>query len=320
MRKAFFEALFGQAEADARVTLVTADMGYRQVEEHAARRPRQFVNVGIAEQAMTGIAAGLAMVGRIAFTYSIANFPTLRCYEQIRNDVCYHNANVKIVTGGAGLAYGALGVTHHTGEDLALMRVLPNMTVVAPGDPWEAYEATRAATLHEGPVYLRIGRGGEGRVHAPGARFELGRAIRVREGSALGLVATGSMLESAVAIADELAKGGTDAAVLSVHTLKPLDEGAILGLARRVPLIATLEEHSIMGGLGGAVAEVLAEAGLVRPPLLKRFGFPPRFPSIVGGQEYLRAQVGLSREGILSELRALLDKSASITATPKGHP
>lgn len=311
MRKAFFKALYELAERDPRVTLVTADMGYTQVDGLAAARPSQFVNVGIAEQLMTGLATGLALEGRVAFTYSIANFPTLRCFEQIRNDACYHRANVKIVTGGAGLAYGALGVTHHTGEDLAAMRVLPNMTVVAPGDPWEAYEATLAAARTEGPVYLRIGRGGEPTLHKVGAKFELGKAIRLRDGADLALLSTGNMLETALLVADKLAEDGLRATVMSVHTLKPLDESAILHVATRVPLIATLEEHSITGGLGGAVAEVLAESGLREPPRLKRFGMATTFPSVVGSHDHLRRQAGLDAAAIRAELRTLAAKESS---------
>lgn len=311
MRKAFFQALYELADADPRITLVTADMGYNQVEALAKKHPKQFVNVGIAEQAMTGVATGLASRGRIAFTYSIANFPTLRCYEQIRNDACYHRANVKIVTGGGGLSYGALGVTHHTGEDLAAMRVLPNMTVIAPGDPWESYEATLAAAKHDGPVYVRIGRGGEPPIHKPGAKFELGRAIRVREGRDLAILATGNMLETAVRAAEALELDGLHATVLSVHTIKPLDEGAILNVATRVPLVATLEEHSIIGGLGSAVAELLAEAGLSRPPLFKRFGMPSSFPSTVGGTEFLRRSMGIDTTSVVAELRSLAAKAAN---------
>src|SRR5207245_8966920 len=165
MRNAFFRALYALAERDERVFLIVGDLGFGVVEPFAERFPGRFLNAGVAEQDMTGIAAGLALCGKIVFTYSIANFPTLRCFEQIRNDVCYHNANVKVVSVGGGLAYGALGVTHHATEDIAVMRTLPNMTIVAPADSIEAELATRALATQSGPAYLRLGRSGEPRVH-----------------------------------------------------------------------------------------------------------------------------------------------------------
>src|SRR5712691_8203679 len=183
MRPAFFRALPELAAADERVNLVVGDLGFGVVEPFVERFPARFFNAGVAEQNMTGIAAGLALSGKTVFTYSIANFPTLRCLEQIRNDVCYHRADVKVVSVGCGLAYGNLGVTHHASEDVAIMRALPNMTVVAPGDPIEARLGTRAVVALDGPAYLRLGRAGEPVVHADEPAFVLGRAITMREGS-----------------------------------------------------------------------------------------------------------------------------------------
>src|ERR1700693_796065 len=174
MRGAFFRGLLALAERDHRVNLIVGDLGFGVVEEFARRFPDRFLNAGVAEQNMTGIAAGMALSGKIVFTYSIANFPILRCLEQVRNDVCYHNANVKIVAVGGGLAYGSLGSTHHATEDLAIMRSLPRMVVVAPGDPVETEAATRAVVAHSGPCYLRLGRAGESRVHLGHIDFQLG--------------------------------------------------------------------------------------------------------------------------------------------------
>src|SRR5437879_2689318 len=165
MRGAFFETLIQLAARDPNVFLVVGDLGFGVTEEFSRRFPRQFLNAGVAEQNMTGIAAGLALSGKTVFTYSIANFPILRCLEQVRNDVCYHHANVKVVAVGGGFAYGSLGATHHATEDLAIMRALPAMTVVAPGDPEEAMAATEAVAAHDGPCYLRLGRPGERKVH-----------------------------------------------------------------------------------------------------------------------------------------------------------
>src|ERR1700674_158007 len=174
MRAAFFRALMDVASNDQRITLIVGDLGFGVVEPFAKQFPAQFLNAGVAEQNMTGVAAGMALMGRVVFTYSIANFPTLRCLEQIRNDVCYHRANVKIVALGGGFAYGALGMTHHATEDLAILRALPEMTVIAPGDPIETVHATRAIASTPGPVYLRLGRAGEAAIHTGPLEFQLG--------------------------------------------------------------------------------------------------------------------------------------------------
>src|SRR2546427_13117639 len=176
MRAAFFRTVLALAERDERVMLVVGDLGFGVVEPFASRFPARFLNVGVAEQNMTGIAAGLALSGKIVFTYSIANFATLRCLEQIRNDVCYHNANVKVVAVGGGLAYGALGSTHHATEDLAILRALPGLVVIAPGDPVEAELATHAVVEYQGPCYLRLGKAGEPIVHPARPKFRLGEA------------------------------------------------------------------------------------------------------------------------------------------------
>ena len=309
MRTAFIRALTDLAGQDRRITLVTGDMGFGVVEKFAQAYPEQFVNAGVAEQNMTGVAVGMALTGRIAFTYSIGNFPTLRCVEQIRNDVCYHVANVKVVTVGGGFAYGGLGISHHATEDLAIMRALPNMVVVAPGDPIEADAATRAVALRPGPSYLRLGRAGERAVHAAPLRFELGKAIIVREGGDLTLISTGGMLERAVRVADQLEADGIRVRVVSMHTLKPLDTDAVVRAAQETAAVVTLEEHSAIGGLGSAVAEVLAEAQIPRLRF-RRLALPSAFASTVGSQDYLRDAYGLSEQAIRSALRGLLAKQS----------
>jgi len=240
--------------------------------------------------------------GKVVFTYSIANFPTLRCLEQIRNDVCYHDANVKIVSVGGGLAYGAMSVTHHAVEDIGVMRCLPNLIVVAPGDPIEARAATRAVTAHPGPVYLRLGKAGEPVVHQGPIDFELGKAIPVRDGRDLTLVTTGGMLATAVHVADRLASDGIQARVLSMHTVKPLDADAVLAAASETGVVITLEEHSIVGGLGSAVAECLAERPDIRP-VFKRLGLPSAFSPYIGSQQYLLEKHGLSVEAVAAAVK-----------------
>ena len=303
MRTAFFDALMQLAERDSRVFLVVGDLGFGVTEPFAERFPERYLNAGVAEQNMTGVAAGLALSGKIVFTYSIANFPILRCLEQIRNDVCYHRANVKVVAVGGGFAYGSLGATHHATEDLAIMRALPAMSVVAPGDPYEAAAATEAVAAHDGPCYLRLGRAGEQTVHTRPIHFQLGKAIEVRQGGDLTMISTGGMLQTAVETADALSRKGLQARVLSMHTLKPLDTDAVLTAARETSAIFTLEEHSVIGGLGSAVAETLAESG-EREVVFKRFALPSVFACKSGTQEYLRAQYGLETDSLSSAIYA----------------
>jgi transketolase len=291
MRTAFIESLCDLAARDERVWLLTGDLGYSVLERFAGAYPGRYLNVGVAEQNMIGIAAGLARCGKIPFVYSIANFPTLRCLEQIRNDVCYHEGNVKIVAVGGGFVYGAQGYTHHGVEDLAVMRALPGMAVVAPGDPLEARLATTAIACREGPCYLRLGKANEPVVHQQLQSFEIGRAITVRPGRDVTLISTGGMLHETVQVAHRLAKQGIDARVLSMHTVKPLDVEAIARAAKETGAIVTVEEHRITGGLGSAVADVLAETQTVMPRF-RKFGVPDELYHRIGGQAYLRQLAG----------------------------
>jgi len=305
MRTAFLDTLYELAKADRRIVFVTGDLGFSVVEKFMEELPDQFVNAGVAEQNMTSLAAGMALMGKIALTYSIANFPTLRCLEQVRNDVCYHGANVKIVAVGGGFTYGAMGASHHATEELGVMRSMPGIVVVAPADPVEARAATRAIVAHPGPCYIRLGKAGEPNVHPGPIDFQLGRAIRVRDGKDLTLISTGGMLGTALAVADRLAERGVAARVLSMHTLKPLDEDAVRDAARETGAIATLEQHSVIGGLGSAVAEVLAETpgpGV----LFKRIGVPSAFSERVGSQKWLEQHHGLDEAGVLAQVETLL--------------
>jgi transketolase len=305
MRTAFLDTLYELAKADRRIVFITGDLGFSVVERFQAELPDQFVNAGVAEQNMTSLAAGMALMGRIALTYSIANFPTLRCLEQVRNDVCYHGANVKIVAVGGGFTYGAMGASHHATEELGVMRMMPGIVVVAPADPLEARAATRAIVAHEGPCYIRLGKAGEPNVHSGPVDFQLGRAIRVRDGRDLTLISTGGMLGTAVAVADRLGERGIAARVLSMHTLKPLDEDAVRAAAAETGAIVTLEQHSILGGLGSAVAEVLAETPGPRVRF-HRVGVPSAFSERVGSQRWLEQQHRLDEAGVLAQVEALL--------------
>ena len=302
MRDACIQALIGIARRDKRVMLLTGDLGFGVLTSFAETFPDQFLNVGVAEQNMTGVATGLALEGKIVFTYSIGNFPTLRCLEQIRNDVCYHNVNVKIVCIGGGFCYGPLGISHHATEDLAIMRVLPNMKVMAPGDLAETRRITQIAYETAGPCYLRLGRGGEPNIHKKTLKFFMGQGICLFPEGDVGLLSTGGILGNAVKVREILAGQGISASLHSVPFLRPLDHELIQHLAQTSRLVVTIEEHSIIGGLGGAVAEVLAELPGPKPPLL-RIGLRDGFSSEVGDQEYLRQIYGLSPDAIVRRVK-----------------
>jgi transketolase len=303
MRNAFVRALTDVALEDKRVVFLTADLGFKLFDDFARRCPGRFFNVGVAEANMTGLASGLAMEGKKPFIYSIVPFATLRCYEQIRNDLAYHEADVTVVGVGGGYSYGPNGPTHHALEDVGALRLLPNLTVVCPGDPHEAAAAVRLLSKRRGPAYLRLGRAGEPAVHPGPIELEHGRGLQIREGEDLAVIASGSMLATAAKAADLLGQQGVSCRLISMPFVKPLDAGLVLRLAREVGRIATVEEHSILGGLGGAVAEVLAESGVaVR---FRRFGARDAFAHECGEQEYHRRRNGLDAPALAAGLAAL---------------
>lgn len=299
MREAFVRALTKLAADDERVLLVNGDLGFGVLNDFIERFPNQYVNAGIAEQNMTAIACGSAMTGARAYTYSIGNFPTLRCLEQLRNDVCYHHSNVTVVAVGGGFSYGQLGVSHFATEDLAIMRSLPGMTVVAPSDPWQAHELTMQLYARGGPAYLRIDKGSAGLLSG---KVELGRARQIRGGRDAVLFTTGGILSEGLAAAETLAREGIELRIVDVHTIKPLDIDGVLEAARECGHVLTLEEHVVTGGLGSAVAETCAEAGLGLKSF-HRIGVGDVFPDIVGDQSYLRARFGLDAASVASVIR-----------------
>lgn len=315
MRTAFVQTLCEIARRDRNAILVTGDLGFGVLDEFAREFPSQYINAGVAEQCMTGLAAGLALEGKVVYTYSIGNFPSLRCLEQIRNDVCYHNANVKIVSVGGGFAYGVLGFSHHATEDLGVMRTLPNMTVVAPGDAIETEAATWNIHYTPGPCYLRLGRGGELAVHRTGALLRIDKAIRMHEGEDAILMATGGILANAYQARNTLSGDGLRVGFYSVPTIRPIDRESIWEAAQTAKLIVTVEEHSVIGGLGSAVAEVLAEMPDPRPRL-RLLGIESSCCSGVGDQAYLRAREGLSVESIVRTVRSTVAE----TLLPQQRP
>jgi transketolase len=299
MREAFVRALTELAAHDERILLVNGDLGFGVLTDFISRFPRQYVNAGIAEQNMTAIACGSAMTGARAYTYSIGNFPTLRCLEQLRNDVCYHHSDVTVVAVGGGFSYGQLGVSHFATEDLAIMRTLPGMTVVAPSDPWQAHELTMQLHARGGPAYLRIDKGKAG---LPAGEVKLGKVRQVRDGYDAVLFSTGGILSEGLAAADALAAEGIGVRVVDVHTIKPLDVDGVLDAARECGHIFTLEEHVVAGGLGSAVAEACADAGLALKSF-HRIGLGDAFPDVVGDQAYLRMRYGLDAVSVASLIR-----------------
>ena len=306
MRKAFNEELLKAARQDKRIHMILADIGYGEIEPFASEFPERFINCGVAEQNMTGVACGVALAGNIAITYSIANFPTLRCLEQVRNDVCYHNANVKIVIIGGGMAYGPLGVSHHSTEDLAIMRALPNLKVIAPCDIYEARSAVHAMLAYDGPVYYRCGYKGEKNLHSGPVNFEIGKALKLREGKDAAIIFTGTIGINAVQAADELEKQGYSIKLVSMHTVKPIDIAAVLDAAE-TGCVVTVEEHNICGGMGGAVAEALMDngAGNIR---FKRMALPDVNVCKIGSEEWLRDQYGLGVADIVSTVKSMVKK------------
>ena len=305
MRDTFVRTLIELAKADPNIELVTGDLGFGVLKPFWEQCPDQFTNAGIAEQNMTTLAAGMALEGKTVFTYSIGNFPTLRCLEQIRNDCAYHNANVKIVCIGGGFVYGSLGMSHQATEDLAVMRALPGVTVFAPGDTLEAEACTRAMAAVNGTAYLRLGRGGEKKIHEIIENFQIGKAIKVRGGKRVAIFSTGAIFDEVRDAYEMLIAKGYDPAVYTFPTVKPLDKEVVEACSRNFNLIVTCEEHNIMGGFGGAVAEVMAEMKHKKAYLL-RIGLNDEYSVRVGNQKYLREQYGLSAAKIAARIEEAL--------------
>lgn len=301
MRTAFVETIKRLAKKDRNLWLLTGDLGFSVLEDFASKYPNQYLNMGVSEQNMVGAAAGLALSGKTVFAYSIIPFITLRPLEHVRNDICMQNANVKLVGVGSGFSYGQLGPTHHSIEDVAVMRSLPNMVVVCPGDPWEVEEATKAVCKIKGPAYLRIGKKGEPELHNKKSRFKLGKGIIMQEGKDVTIIACGSMLESAVLTSNVLTKSGLTVRLISMHTVKPLDEQLVAESALKTGAVFTMEEHSIIGGLGSAVSQLLAENGIKCD--FHSFGVDDKFTKLAGSQDYLKEVNGLSVKSVVKSIK-----------------
>lgn len=305
MRVAFIDTLIDCARENPNIWLLIGDVGFGLVESFQAEFPDRFINVGVAEQNMVGVAAGLALSGKVVFCYTFASFAVTRCLEQIRNDVCYHNANVKIVGGGGGLIYGSLGMSHHATEDIAIMRALPNMTVIAPCDAVQTKLATKAIAKSGNPCYLMLSKAGDSITYKQIPEFKIGEAINLRDGKDVALMATGGIASEALDAAELLAEDGIECRVLGFHTVKPIDYVEIGYSVLNTKLIVTIEEHNLDGGFGSAVAEEIMDMGVLTR--LIRIGIGNRFCTEVGSQQYLREVNGLTAKHIAKTVKEAIN-------------
>ncbi|MCP2126908.1 transketolase family protein [Bradyrhizobium ottawaense] len=303
MRDGFVDTLTELAGEDERVMLVTADLGFGIFNKYIEQFPSRFLNVGVAEQNMIGISTGLALDGWKIFAYSIGNFSTLRCLEQIRNDASYHGANVNVVCSGGGFTYGNLGMSHHATEDISIMRALPGLTVVAPCDRFETRHAVRALAATPGVGYLRIEKQVPIDTSGLGIPYQLGKARRLREGRDVTIIGCGGIVADVLAAADQLLKRNISARVVSMHTLTPVDVEEIRDAAATTGAIVTVEENQVSGGLGGAVAEVCVEMGI--GVKFRRLGLAGVYSAIVGDQQFLRNYYGVDASAICAAVREL---------------
>ncbi|HWR39471.1 MAG TPA: transketolase C-terminal domain-containing protein [Patescibacteria group bacterium] len=305
MRNSYLRALQELAEENRNVLACVADNGAIVYDKFREKLPRQFINFGIAEANMVSAAAGLAANGKIPFLYTIIPFLTMRAYEQIRNDVCIQKMNVKLVGIGAGVVYANLGPTHHALEDIAIMRILPGMTIFSPASPQEAYLATKAAAAHDGPVYLRLGTNKEPELFDAAHCFEIGKGVFVRDGGDITLAATGSILGDVLKAAEILSLKGISACVVNLPSIKPLDVEILSSSLRRTGAMLVVEEHSIAGGLGSSILEGLAAAGALTGAI-GLMGFNDTFCQGYAEHGALKAMNGLGVKDIAERAETLL--------------
>lgn len=300
MRKAFVKKLTQLVSKNKDIYLLTGDLGFSIFDEFQKDFPNNYLNVGVSEANMIGMAAGLALAGKQVFVYSIIPFVTLRCLEQIRNDLCYQRLPVKIIGVGEGLSYGTAGATHHALEDIAVMSALPEMTVIAPGDPIEVEYTIEKSLELKGPCYIRLGKSGEPILHKKELIFKIGKAIVLENGQDLTLITTGNMLKTTLEVSNILKKENIYSKVVSMHTIKPIDREIIIKCATDTNVIVSIEEHSKIGGLGSHIASVIFEERLNIKYL--QIALPDKFIHIVGSQNYLKKIYGLTPTQIVSKI------------------
>lgn len=306
MRKTCLDCVYELAKQDERIVFIGSDIGAGTLDAFKAEMPDRFFMEGISEAHVVGMAAGMALEGRIVYINTIATFLTRRCYEQVVLDGCLHRTRIRLIGSGGGLVYAPLGPTHLATEDLAILRPLPGMTILAPADAEEMRRLMPTTVDLPGPVYIRLGRGGDPVVTDPAQPFEIGRLYPLKPGKDVLFITTGTMSKMALDAAELLAVEGLEAGVLHVPTLKPLDVEGLRARLAAVPVVLTLEEHTRIGGLGSAVAEVLAEASLARR--FARLGLPDAFCEYYGNQASLLARQGLSADTVAAQALALARK------------
>ena len=301
MRNKIIDEIYQYMKENENVYFLTGDLGFNVVEKLQESFPKRFVNVGIAEQNMIGIAAGLAMSGKKVYAYSIIPFITMRCFEQIRNDICFHDLDVTLLGAGSGLSYGILSSTHFAVEDVGILRTLPNLTIFSPADATEAVLGMRAIQKSNKPTYVRIGKKVEPIVYTEDFSFQLGKSVAVSSGSEIAIITTGSMVAESIKAAKLLQESKhIKPAIFDFHTIKPFDIEGILEIAQKYKYIVTVEEHGLIGGLGSATIEALVDNGISLPVL--RIGIENKYIKEVGTQEYLRTVLGLDAESLAKRI------------------
>jgi len=308
MRKTCLEQVYQLALRDERVFFIGSDLGEGTLAAFREQMPQRFFMEGVSEAHVVGMASGLALEGKIVYVNTISTFITRRCFEQIVLDVCLHNLPVRLIGNGGGLVYAPLGPTHLAIDDIGILRTIPHMTIMAPADADEMRRLMPLTLDHPGPLYIRLAKGHDPIVTTDDVPFSIGSALLMREGGDALLVTTGIALKLALEAADRLQDGGIEATVLHVPTIKPLDKDAILRHASRASGIVTVEEHSVIGGLGSAVAELIAEAGDVAPPPFQRIGIPDVFADRYGSQAQLLEYYAITAESIAATVENLLSR------------
>lgn len=308
MRETCLKEVYRLAKGDERITFIGSDLGVGTLKEFKEEMPERFFIEGIAEAHVVGMASGMALEGRIVYVNTISTFLTRRCYEQVVVDACLHNLNVRLIGNGGGVVYAPLGPTHLAIEDLSIFRAVPNMAIIAPADADEMRRLMPQTVDWPGPVYIRLGKGYDPIVTDDSVPCVMGKGLPMRAGKDVLLVTTGITLKLAKQAAETLDKEGISAAILHLPTVKPLDTGTFLELARPVRAIVTVEENTIIGGLGGAIAEVVAEAGFDPAKRFKRIGLPDVFPDKYGSQQNLMDHYRITADEIVATSRALLGR------------
>jgi transketolase len=312
MRKTCLDMVYALAKEDKRIFFVGSDLGVGTLQQFKTEMPDRFLMEGVSEANLIGVSAGLALEGKIVYANTIATFITRRCFEQVALDMCLHNVPVRLIGNGGGLVYTPLGPTHEAIEDIAIMRALPRMTIVAPCDADEMRRLMPLTVDYPGPMYIRLAKGGDPIVSNDRIPFQIGKALPMREGRDALIVTTGVTLKVGLDAANMLAERGIQAAVLHMPTIKPLDIDALKEYADTAPVIVSVEEHTILGGLGSAVAEVLAEANFKTVKRFKRIGIPDVFPTKYGSQNGLFAEFGITAENVATNILQLLEVPANV--------